>query len=219
MHSPYITPYSPAQQYSPLRPAALPESAEAYPHVQLNAGWRVIECRDGIQWILQYRNSRAETVSRSDWRGRSYCRTRQALIACCDRHCGPVEPATASILSALPEVIGVVARNRGIFPGSFVTAAMPVATATPVATSVISAPVKPSAPGIVAPRKILARELPENRGRRPLTQMQAALLEAAKRRVARNPTGQVMLPIGEVDVGDLGRVLHALDRARADGGR
>jgi hypothetical protein len=47
----------------------------------LNSGWRVIECRHGIQWILQRRN-RAETVARHVWRGRSYCRTKEALIRC-----------------------------------------------------------------------------------------------------------------------------------------
>jgi hypothetical protein len=36
----------------------------------LNSGWRLIECRHGIQWILRYRN-RAETVARHVWRGRS----------------------------------------------------------------------------------------------------------------------------------------------------
>jgi len=60
-----------------LRPA---ESADSYPVVvRLNGRWRVIACRHGVQWILQYRN-RAETVARDVWRGRSYCRTREALI-------------------------------------------------------------------------------------------------------------------------------------------
>jgi hypothetical protein len=41
------------------------ESSEDYPDIVaiLNARWRVIACRDNIQWILQYRN-RAETVAR-----------------------------------------------------------------------------------------------------------------------------------------------------------
>jgi hypothetical protein len=80
----------------------LAESDAAYPNLQLNNRWRVIVCRDGIQWILQHRN-RAETVSRSDWRGRSYCRAREALIGCCDRFCCEIDPLAAAILQILPE--------------------------------------------------------------------------------------------------------------------
>jgi hypothetical protein len=48
------------------------ESDDKYAHlvIVLNDGWRLIECRHGIQWILQYRN-RAETVARHVWRSRS----------------------------------------------------------------------------------------------------------------------------------------------------
>jgi hypothetical protein len=88
-----------------LRAAALSESVEAYPHVRLNAGWRVIVCRDGIQWVLQARNGTA-TVSSSDWRGRSYCRTREALIRCSDLEAGAIDPAAAAVLAALPWRIG-----------------------------------------------------------------------------------------------------------------
>jgi hypothetical protein len=79
----------------------LAESDAAYPNLQLNNRWRVIVCRDGIQWVLQYRN-RAETVSRSDWRGRAYCRTREALIRCCRAYSGEIDPAAAAELQTLP---------------------------------------------------------------------------------------------------------------------
>jgi hypothetical protein len=48
------------------------ESDDSYPGAiaVLNSGWRVIECRHDIQWILQYRK-RALTVARNVWRGRS----------------------------------------------------------------------------------------------------------------------------------------------------
>jgi hypothetical protein len=43
----------------------------------LNAHWRVIVCRDGLQWILQ------ESASSSrGWRRNSYCQTRRALVRC-----------------------------------------------------------------------------------------------------------------------------------------
>jgi hypothetical protein len=82
------------------------ESDDSYPATVavLNRGWRVIECRDGIQWILQRRN-RAENVARHAWRGRSYCRTREALIRCCDEHAGQIDPAARLTLVALPERI------------------------------------------------------------------------------------------------------------------
>ena len=82
------------------------ESDDSYPHIVavLNRGWRVIVCRDGIQWILQRRN-RAETVARHVWRGRSYCRTKEALIRCCDEHAGQMSPAARMRLSVLPKPI------------------------------------------------------------------------------------------------------------------
>jgi hypothetical protein len=84
----------------PARPAG--ESDQTYPNINLNDRWRVIECRDGIQWVLQARN-RAETVASDVWRGRSYCRTRQALIRCCDQYAGAINPAAVAALEALPE--------------------------------------------------------------------------------------------------------------------
>ena len=55
------------------------ESDDRYAHLVtiLNNGWRAIECRHGIQSILQYRN-RAETVAEHVWRGRSSVTTRAA---------------------------------------------------------------------------------------------------------------------------------------------
>jgi hypothetical protein len=69
--------------------------------VQLNANWRVVECHDRIQWILQRRSS-PKMSRRDDWRGRSYCRTSQALIRSAREYAGAVDPAAAVILSALP---------------------------------------------------------------------------------------------------------------------
>ena len=82
------------------------ESSNDYPFVVaiLNNRWRVIACSHGLQWILQYRN-RAETVARDVWRGRSYCRTKKALIRVCDAHAGLIDPHGRAILAALPERI------------------------------------------------------------------------------------------------------------------
>jgi hypothetical protein len=50
------------------------ERDEGYPTVaRLSDIVRVIECKDGIQWILQRRSG-------DQWKGLAYCRTRAALI-------------------------------------------------------------------------------------------------------------------------------------------
>lgn len=67
--------------------------------------WRVIECRDGIQWILQYRIKSPETHTRDDWRGRRYLRTRRALIARSYEAVPEISPSALAILHALPEHI------------------------------------------------------------------------------------------------------------------
>jgi hypothetical protein len=87
----------------------LPESDSHYPVVaQLDARWRIIICRDGLQWILQRRqvSAASERHSRDDWRGRSYCRTKTGLVRCCGEYCGPVEPDAAATIAALAARIG-----------------------------------------------------------------------------------------------------------------
>ena len=77
-------------------------SADGYSAVvaRLNERWRVIVCRDAIQWILQsfdgLRNGRAE------WRGVGYFRARDALIRASGASAGEIEPSAFAILHALP---------------------------------------------------------------------------------------------------------------------
>lgn len=73
--------------------------------VHLAPRWRVIECRDGIQWILQHRLSATETPTRADWRGRSYLRTRDGLIASCRRSLPEIDPSALATLHSLPNHI------------------------------------------------------------------------------------------------------------------
>jgi hypothetical protein len=57
------------------------ESADDYPRVVADLGkWRVIECRDGQQWILQRKSG--------TWEARSYCRTSEALRRVVREHVG-----------------------------------------------------------------------------------------------------------------------------------
>ncbi len=78
------------------------ESDEAYPSVRLNEHWRLIECRDAVQWVLQRRHG-PERAAGARWEGRAYCRTREALVRCCRAYCGPIDPDAVAALEALPE--------------------------------------------------------------------------------------------------------------------
>jgi hypothetical protein len=82
------------------------ESADDYSGlvIQLNSNWRIVECRDRLQWILQHRGSPKKS-RRDDWRGRSYCQTSEALRRCTREHAGVIDPSAAAVLAALPERI------------------------------------------------------------------------------------------------------------------
>lgn len=79
------------------------ESAEFYGHVvaRLNARWRVIECKDQIQWILQRRDAGRSHGAR--WRGQSYCLTRAVLIRLCGSLDEASDPNALRTLEALPD--------------------------------------------------------------------------------------------------------------------
>jgi hypothetical protein len=78
---------------------SLGESDENYCRVvtKLNPSWRVIECRDRVQWILQ-RRIRPETVVRATFRNRGYFRTREVLTRSIKAL--KIDPAT---LNGLPD--------------------------------------------------------------------------------------------------------------------
>lgn len=79
------------------------ESESNYqPVVFLKPEWRVIECRDGIQWILQRRQ---KTHRRDAWRPISYCQTREALTRVYHAKSGDVH-GMVELSKLLPERIG-----------------------------------------------------------------------------------------------------------------
>jgi very-short-patch-repair endonuclease len=82
------------------------ETADDYERivVRLCDRWRVIVCRDGIQWILQRRD--AQRSGRARWTGSQYFTTRDALIRASRAKSGQVDPEALAILAALPERIG-----------------------------------------------------------------------------------------------------------------
>ena len=73
---------------------------------QLAPRWRVIVCKDGIQWILQ----RKEASHGGPWRGVSYDTNRDGLL----RACGSLEMASSSAseaLEALPDYASQLAKK------------------------------------------------------------------------------------------------------------
>jgi hypothetical protein len=67
----------------------------------LNADWRVIECRDGIQWILQRRAGNRHGEPR--WEGRSYCWNKKNLLGRVRALVGESDAIELAILDMLPE--------------------------------------------------------------------------------------------------------------------
>lgn len=88
---------------SSLTPTDDRETASDYSAVVavLNDRWRVIACRNRIQWILQRRDASRAGATR--WTGDSYFRTREALIVFCRTRAGQCAASTMAILAALPE--------------------------------------------------------------------------------------------------------------------
>ena len=84
------------------------EEADTYPVIvaKLNLTWRVIVCRDEIQWILQRLAGKRHGQPR--WDGRCYCRTREGLMCRVRELAGEIDPAALQTLEALPDWIGGV---------------------------------------------------------------------------------------------------------------
>ncbi len=72
---------------------------------ELNNRWRVVLCKDGIQWVLQYRASSSETYAGARWIGRGYFRARNVLIRVCHEKAGDIKSTSISILETLPNRI------------------------------------------------------------------------------------------------------------------
>ena len=84
------------------------ETADGYARVvaRLCDGWRVIACKDDLQWILQRRKKGG---AERPWRAVGYFRTRDALMRLCAASCWRIDPAALAALGALPETFGGVA--------------------------------------------------------------------------------------------------------------
>ena len=74
---------------------------------QLAPRWRVIACKDGIQWILQ----RKEASHGGPWRGVSYHTNRDGLLQACGSLNLLSDDYNRHIIEALPDNITDVAKK------------------------------------------------------------------------------------------------------------
>jgi hypothetical protein len=84
--------------------ALLAEESDTYARVvaRLSPHWRVIVCRDGLQWVLQARRGQRNGLPR--WSSRFFYRSREGLVIGCHRYAADVGGDPLVILLRLPEV-------------------------------------------------------------------------------------------------------------------
>ena len=95
-------------KYTGLTPVNITSHRERddnYQHVivQLDPRWRIIECRDAIQWIIQKRS--AEPLNPGYWLGASYVTDRNKLIELSTALGLLSEPSSRAVLEALPSSV------------------------------------------------------------------------------------------------------------------
>lgn len=96
----------PSPAARPVPASRGPEEADSYPAVivSLNDRWRVIECRDGMQWILQQR--KGQRNGQAVWRGRRFHRNRDALSSSIRELSGEVTKTAPADVLSLPQRMG-----------------------------------------------------------------------------------------------------------------
>ena len=90
---------------TPVYNASHRESDDSYTNIilQLAPRWRIIECRNAEQWIIQKRS--AEPLDRGKWTGISYVVSRDKLIELSASLGLLSEPSKRAVLEALPSTI------------------------------------------------------------------------------------------------------------------
>ena len=78
--------------------------------IHLASRWRIIVCKDGIQWILQQRS--VAPPNTGTWSGKSYSTTRSGLIAACSDRELLSAALEGQLLDALPASFSEYAKER-----------------------------------------------------------------------------------------------------------
>ena len=78
--------------------------------IHINPRWRVIVCKDGIQWILQQRSVAPSNTG--TWSGKSYSTTRSGLIAACSDRELLSDASAKQLLDALPNDVRTFISER-----------------------------------------------------------------------------------------------------------
>ena len=96
-------------QASMVIEAAAIESSDLYAKViaQPSFRWRVILCAQGLQWIIQ----KKESSHAGPWRAEKYVTSRSALIKACGTLGLLSDPATEAVLYALPDYVSQLAKK------------------------------------------------------------------------------------------------------------
>ena len=96
-------------QASMVIEAAAIESSDLYAKViaQPSFRWRVILCAQGLQWIIQ----KKESSHAGPWRAEKYVTSRCALIKACGTLGLLSDPATEAVLYTLPDHVSQLAKK------------------------------------------------------------------------------------------------------------
>ena len=96
---------------TPVYNASHRERDDSYSKVilQLAPRWRIIECRNAEQWIIQKRS--AEPLDRGKWTGVSYVVSRDKLIELSTSLGLLSEPSKRAVLEAFPVSIKLLGKN------------------------------------------------------------------------------------------------------------
>ena len=88
---------------------AFRERDDLYPKVvaQPSIRWRVILCAQGLQWIIQ----KKESSHAGPWRAEKYLTSRSALIKACGTLGLLSDPATEAVIYALPDHVSQLAKK------------------------------------------------------------------------------------------------------------
>ncbi|MDA9214905.1 hypothetical protein N9O86_02885 [Planktomarina temperata] len=95
----------------PVYNATHMERSDAYSKVVVTLAprWRIIECRNAEQWIIQKRS--AEPLDRGKWTGVSYIVSRDKLIELSTSLGLLSEPSKRAVLEAFPVSIKLLGKN------------------------------------------------------------------------------------------------------------